>query len=465
MEWLDGALLPDLAEAGLSVARKNGKSGLVAAALHNLLDDPPCDYWRAAVLSVNQALSKELEKQMLEIAQASSIEIKHYKSPPPRILGKRGSMVSFLAADRGVGHALGLDLAIVDELGLMEERDRPLVEGMYSSVSGRDGRVWCLGIQATGPMFAEMEERAKEGGSSIFFRKYAAPNLDCDITDREAWAEANPGLGTIKGEKYMANAAARAKMNPAHFRRHDLNQPVEEASEILVSVQDWLKCEADEDALPPREGTCVVGFDPGRNRSMTAAAVLWESGRMEIRAALPDAPNLKARQDYDKVGILYEELIGAGTLKLYPGKVTPFTEFVEDLARDLEAWEVRAWATDSFKRVEMLEVIEDKLLLDWGRCVTRTGQSAAAISEDVACFRRAVDLREFASPRSKLVRHALGQCVVKTDERGLSKLVPRKDRSRYDAVSAALLALAANKIVPPGAQVWVGDPEDPRYAA
>ena len=75
VEWLDGALHPDTSEAGLSVSRKNGKSGLLAAALHYHLKHPPCRNWRAGVLSLTAKLSAELKKQMVEIADSSNLDV------------------------------------------------------------------------------------------------------------------------------------------------------------------------------------------------------------------------------------------------------------------------------------------------------------------------------------------------------------------------------------------------------
>ena len=358
---------------------------------------------------------------------------KHVKSPVPGRLVLGDAEVEFLSADRASGHAAGYDLSIIDEAGLFEERDRSLFESMFTSTSGRDGRLWAIGIQATGPMFAEMRERSGEPGT--VFKLFGADQLDCDVTDQQAWQQANPALGTIKSKRYMVGACNRAKLNQSLFRRLDLNQPVQEERDLLVTVQDWLKLEVPEDDLPPRIGSCVVGFDPGRNRSMTAAAVLWENGRLEVLVGLPGTPSISARQEHDRVGELYQELIDAGSLRLYGGVVTPYEDFCEDVAKHLEGEDVRAWSTDRFRRIELIEAVEDKLGLPWGTCVTRTKK------------------RRRRSTKTSLRSAAL------------SWLAPRRERSRYDAVSAILKAVAADRMCPPGATVCVADPEDEKYRA
>ena len=47
--------------------------------------------------------------------------------------------LEILSADKSAGHASGFDLVLLDEAGLLRERDRPLVDGLLSSVSARNG--------------------------------------------------------------------------------------------------------------------------------------------------------------------------------------------------------------------------------------------------------------------------------------------------------------------------------------
>ena len=83
-----------------------------------------------------------LLRQMAEIAVASDLPgLEFRKSPlPGHIRTPDGSTAEFLSADKSSGHSSGFDIVIVDELGLMGERDRDLVAGMRTATSARDGR-------------------------------------------------------------------------------------------------------------------------------------------------------------------------------------------------------------------------------------------------------------------------------------------------------------------------------------
>ena len=211
---------------------------------------------------------------MQTIAEASGLlGLRFYRTPAPgRVVGQFGS-VDILAADRASGHA-GFDLAIVDEIGLLQERDRAFVAGLRSSTSAKDGRFVSLSIHGDGPFVDEIIERRDDPAVTV--HHFTAPEA-CALDDPEAWASANPGLGTIKSYDYMADEARRVLASPAdqaHYRAHELNQPQELTRAMLVLLDDWRACTVpDEAELPPRVGGAFLGFDLGGSTSMTCAAV------------------------------------------------------------------------------------------------------------------------------------------------------------------------------------------------
>ena len=245
----------DAPESLLCVARKNAKSAIVAAYLLARLVGPlRTDGYRAGVVSVNRDKAAELWRQCLAISESSELAGLTFRRAPLRIIGPCGD-VDILSADKSSGHASGFDDAIVDELGLLPERDRELVNGMRTAVSARDGRFLALSIQGDSPFTAELIDRS--GSPGVVVHHYAAPP-DCALDDVAAWYAANPGLGTIKSLDYMRQSAARALAVPADapsFRAYDLNVPQSPGGMLLVSADDWQACESDD--LPERSGTCV----------------------------------------------------------------------------------------------------------------------------------------------------------------------------------------------------------------
>ena len=129
-------------ESLLCLGRKNAKSAIVAVYLLARLVGPlRVPGYRAGVCSVNREKAGELKAQMEDIALASGLTgLRFLRSPAPGRVESATGTVDILSADKSAGHASGFDDAIIDELGLFQERDRALVAGMRSSTSAKDGR-------------------------------------------------------------------------------------------------------------------------------------------------------------------------------------------------------------------------------------------------------------------------------------------------------------------------------------
>ena len=69
---------------------------------------------------------------MQAIAEASNLDgLTFRRSPSPgHVVSAWGGRVDILSADKSAGHASGYDDSLIDEIGLLAERDRDLVSGM-----------------------------------------------------------------------------------------------------------------------------------------------------------------------------------------------------------------------------------------------------------------------------------------------------------------------------------------------
>ena len=442
--FLRGAMASGVMEAGLSVARKNGKSGLIAAWLLCHLCGPlAAPGWRGIVVSMTGTLAKELKSAMVLTARISGIAtILPYETPPPgRILGERGTSVDFLAADKATGHAIGADIACIDEAGLLPEGMRDLWNAVFSSISGRRGRLFCISIRGDGPMFGELQER--EGDPGVYWQEHAARE-DAAWDDEEAWHSANPALRSgVKSLDYMKHAAARALASPANaasFAALDLNLPQEPSREMILSVHQWL--EAVVETLPAREGPCFVGIDLGGSVSMTAAVAYWpETYRMEVRGAFPATPDLRVRGESDGVGGLYQRMLDRGELAVYPGRTLAVDDFVSDLSLNLGGVRVEACGSDRFRKQEALDAYA-KAGVRWPLVWRGQGHSATADgSADVRAFQAAILGGRVKSLRNLVMEHAIAMSALSRDASGNPKIDKAKATGRIDALSAAVIAV------------------------
>ena len=210
MDFLRDALT--VPESLLCVARKNAKSAIIAVYLLGRLVGPLRYHgYRAGVCSINREKAGELWMQMDAIVEASGLKGVRCMKSPKHVISDWGR-VDILSADAGAGHSSGFDDVFLDELGLLKERDRELVNGLRTSVSARNGRFIGLSIQGNAPFTHEMLER--RGRPDLVVHHYAGPD-NCKLGDESAWAAANPGLAAgIKSIEYMRHQAARALATP-----------------------------------------------------------------------------------------------------------------------------------------------------------------------------------------------------------------------------------------------------------
>ena len=168
VRFLEDALKPDCHAAYLLVSRKNSKSSSCAALiLSYLADGAPLRRagFRAACVSITKIKAAELKKQCQDIAEASGLRgLTFVKSPAPGRIESRWGSFEVLSASDYEGHASGFDVVLIDELGLLSERFRPLITGLKSSLIAKRGRMICLSIRGHSPFCDEALERAGRPG-------------------------------------------------------------------------------------------------------------------------------------------------------------------------------------------------------------------------------------------------------------------------------------------------------------
>ena len=438
VEFIRDAL--DHRESLLCVGRKNSKSGICAVLALGLLVGPlRRPGLRIGTVSITREKAAELLRQMREIAEASNLQgVEFRKSPAPGwVVTPDGSTAEFLSADKSSGHASGFDFVIVDELGLMGERDRELVAGMRSSTSARDGRFIAITIRGESPMVEELIDRSDMPTTAVHL--YAPESDDVDIHDPQVWAAGNPGLAVgIKSERYMADEANRVEATPADrasFLSFDLNLPQSPTREMIFSLADWNRCVVDE--LPQRVGQAVLGLDIGEARSTTAAAAIWPAtGRVETWMAFGDNPPLAERARFDAAR--YVEMHQRGELVTYPGRVTPVAQFLTDVAGDLAGTKVAGCAADGYKDAEVKDFL-DRSRVSWKVEFRRVGAGKDG-SRDVRALQRLVLNGRLASVESLSILTAVANSSIRRDPNGNPAVDKATSRGRIDVLSALVIA-------------------------
>ena len=429
-------------ESLLTMARKNAKSAILAVlGLGYLVGPLRVPGWRGAVASLSKDKANELRIQIEAIAIASGLTGLTFKrSPQPGYIVSDTGQFDVLSADKNAGAASGYDLILCDETGLFPDGARELLAGLRSSVSARDGRVIHISVRGDSPLLQEILDRADLPTTAVHL--YDAPD-GCDLDDLEAWKAANPGLGGIKSLQYMIDEAARVAITPADqaaFRAFDLNQALDPARKMIVSVTDWQGIVTD--TPTERAGPVVLGLDLGGSASMTALAAIWiKTGRLEVWAGYGDIPTLADRGTADGVGNRYVEMERRGEIKTYPGRVTPIKPFLQDCAMQLQGFPVVALGCDRYRQAELMDALDQSTIRP--DSVELRGMGAASVADgsaDARSFQRLVYGKRLSTRETLLMASAIKESALRYDGAGNPALDKTRKQGRIDPLSASVIA-------------------------
>jgi phage terminase large subunit-like protein len=324
--------------AYLSIARKNGKTGLIASILLAHLCGPE------AVQNsqiVSGAQSKEQAAVVFELArkmvEMSTVLTKLVRIMPSgkRLLGLRKN-VSYraLSAEGKTAHGLSPILAILDEVGQVVGPTDKFVSAITSAQGAYDNPL-LIAISTQAPTDADMfstwiDAQRNAPDPRVVCHVYEAPK-ECELDDRKAWAAANPAMGKFRSVADIEKQCHQAKEMPANepeFRNLILNQRVE-AVAPFVAASVW---KANGEPCGPIDGKKVWGgLDLSSVSDLTALELVTDDGGVHSEFWLP-SEGLTEKSRKDRVP--YDLWAKQGFLNTTPGRAIEY-EFVAEFMRGL----------------------------------------------------------------------------------------------------------------------------------
>src|SRR6185295_2016744 len=217
----------------LSMAKKNGKTALIAAIVLCHVAGPE------AMLNsqiVSGAMSREQAAIIFDYA-SKMVALSPKLAAVIRVVPSRKRLyglarnVEFraLAAVAKTTHGISPLVAILDEIGQVKGPKSDFVDAIMTAQGAYDnGIVIVISTQAAEDvdLLSLMIDDAKEDPNPhTVCHVYEAPK-DCELFDRAAWSAANPGLGSIRSLVDMEKLADTAQRMPSFtptFRNFNLN--------------------------------------------------------------------------------------------------------------------------------------------------------------------------------------------------------------------------------------------------
>lgn len=429
--------------AYLSIARKNGKTGLIAALVLAHLVGPvavPNSQIISGARSRDQAaLVFHLAEKMVLLNEELRKIIRIVPSGKRLIGLVRNVEYRAISAEGKTAHGLSPVLAILDEVGQVMGPQDDFVDAITTS-QGAHTEPLLVAISTQARTDADLfsvwlDDAAASNDPRIVSHVYAAAE-DADVLDEGAWSAANPALGEFRSLDDLREQAIQASRMPASentFRNLCLNQRVSTVSPF-VSRDVWLSCGSEQGELAGAE--VYVGLDLSSRKDLTAAVAVSE-GNVWCRFWAPQE-GLQERSKKDRVP--YDVWAREGYLTLTPGRSVDYGFVAFDLAEWLADSDVKLIAYDRW-RIDLLKRELDLMGVDLP--LIEFGQGYKDMSP-------ALDTLE-AELLNGRVRHGMNpvltmcaaNAIIDQDPAGNRKLTKSKSTGRIDGLVALAMAVGA----------------------
>ena len=431
--------------AYLSVARKNGKSALIAAILLAHIVGPEA---RQNSQIISGARSRDQASLVFKLAE-KMVRLSPRLSQLIKIVPSQKSLVGLpmnveyraISAEAGTAHGLSPVLAILDEVGQVRGPTDSFIEAIETAQGAHDDPLLiAISTQAAtdGDLFSIwLDDAANAKDRRIVSHVYTATE-DCEVMDKAAWKAANPALGEFRGLKDLEDFAKQAARLPAKensFRWLFLNQRIEATSPFL-NRGEW---EANK-AAPQVEGgmTCFAGLDLSSSRDLTAFVMVFPDGDKYhvVPQFFMPSDGIRDRAKEDKVP--YDVWAKQGFITLIDGPVivpAVVAQHVAEAAQDfdLQLMAYDRWRINDFTRE--LDTIGVQLPMQ------PYGQGFKDMAPAVDKLERLVVDHKLLHGDNPVLNMCAANAVAERDPAGNRKLNKAKSIGRIDGLVALAMAL------------------------
>jgi phage terminase large subunit-like protein len=321
----------------LSISRKNGKSGLIAALVLAHLVGPVARQNAQIVSGARSrdqaALVFNLAWKMIQLSPALSKIVRVVPSGKRLIGLTMNTEYRALAAEGKTAHGLSPVVVILDELGQVRGPTDPFVEALETAQGAYDDGLQLV-ISTQAPTDADMlslwiDDAIRSEDPHTVCHVYSAAE-DAELSDEAEWAKANPALGSFRSEVELRQAAEKAARMPSFensFRNLYLNQRVNMVA-AFVSPGVW---KAGNGAPGELDGVVYGGLDLSATTDLTALVLTCRVGsELFVRPFfwMPlDSVAEASRRDKAP----YDVWVREGLLRTTPGKVIDYDYVAKDI--------------------------------------------------------------------------------------------------------------------------------------
>jgi phage terminase large subunit-like protein len=434
--------------AYLSIARKNGKTALIAGIVLAHIVGPVAEQNSQIISGARSrdqaALVFKLMTKMIAM-EPRLARITRIVPSSKIIVGlPRNVEYRAISAEAKTAHGLSPVVAILDEVGQVKGSQDDFVDAIETSQGAHD-RPLLLAISTQAASDSDLfsiwiDDARTSGDPTIVLHVYEAPK-DCDLLDEEAWRAANPAVGKFRSLDDLRRLAEKAQRMPSFaptFRNLNLNQRVE-TNAPFVSREVWDENGGEPDAIEGEE--VFGGLDLASVSDLCALVLVSRSGSVVPTFWLP-AEGLvdKARE----ARAPYDVWAQQGHLLTTPGRAIQYEFIAEYLRGIFDRCDVRALAFDRYNMrflrpwLERAGFTEEELarFVDFG-------QGFVSMSPALRELESRLLARQLRHGNHPVLRMCAANAAVVMDPAGNRKFAKNKSTGRIDGMVALAMAVGS----------------------
>lgn len=465
----------------LSIARKNGKTALIAALVLVHLVGPEAipngEIYSAANDREQAAQVFKVARQIVEADHELGKLVKVVPSTKTLTCPSNGSFYRAISAEAGTKHGLNPSVWIYDELA--QAKTNELYEVLDTSTGARQEPLGVvISTQSADPqhiLSLLIDDGLNADDPTIVCHLYEVPE-DCEnIFDPKVWKLANPALGTFRDAddfKALADKAQRTPIFENTFRNLYLNQRID-AHEPLVVRKDWNACKSNFDFDDGAE--IYLALDLSASDDLTALAGMNAAKDDDSTKAWFWKPGDTLKEHGRRDRARYDVWAEQGWIEAPAGRVVDYGFVVRRIIEICGRFTVRGLAYDRWRMAVLLKEFQaqgfaayidtgaDDVVKEGLRLVP-FGQGFKDMAPAIDAFGISVADRKFKHDGNPVLGLCFSHAVAIKDPAGNRKLDKSRTRLRIDGAVATVMAkgLKARDLMEESA---VSSPwDDPNYS-
>lgn len=441
----------------LSIARKNGKTGLIACIVLAHLVGPEA---KMNSRIISGALSREQASEVYNLA-SKMVRLSPKLSDVVRIVPSSKKLIGLLmnveyqaiSAEAKTAHGKSPVLAILDEVGQISGARSDFVDAITTSQSAhKDPLLIYISTQSANDsdLFSILIDDAKINKHPKTVCHVYAADDGAEIMDEAQWYKANPALGKFRSLDDMRKQAEKASRMPSFentFRNLNFNQRVS-LHTPFVSKSVWQSCIV-ESIHDIRECVDVYGGIDLSARSDLTSVVFIGVTADGYWNAYPFfwAPMEGVRDRADRDRAPYDLWAKQGFLNLTAGATVDYEHIASFCQTYLKDVNVRSIAYDRW-RIDVLKREFERIGVELP--LIEFGQGTKDMSPAVDGLESKVLNKKLRILQNPVMNMCAQNAVVYKNPAGDRKLDKSKTSGRIDGMVALTMAAGiADKAQPP----------------